>query len=182
MAAGEANPHTWGTWPSPWCHPDLPGLKEVHSARPLSVSRPLSLSPIITHMTDRHAFPFDGAEDFRGEPQSRSDDPPLCVWAKMLVHVHVGLYVCVCCQKDGARWWFRSSLMMKMMALLLPLLLQMMMITLVAKCAKDVWCKGISGAASLLRQSQRDQRRQQHKTTDLLCVCELRERRAGVRV
>lgn len=62
----------------------------MHSARPLSVTRPLSLSPIITRMTDRQAFPFDGAGDFLGEPQSCSDDPPprmcvcvsndICVW------------------------------------------------------------------------------------------------------
>lgn len=36
----------------------------MHSARPLSVTRPLSLSPIIAPMSDRQAFPFDGAGDF----------------------------------------------------------------------------------------------------------------------
>lgn len=36
----------------------------MHSAWPLSVTRPLSLRPIITPMSDRQAFPFDGAGDF----------------------------------------------------------------------------------------------------------------------
>lgn len=72
----------------------------MHSARPLSVSRPLSLSPIITPMTDRQTFPFDGAGDFRGEPKSCSDDPPLCV------RVCVSGDVCMCvlrvgCHREG---------------------------------------------------------------------------------
>lgn len=90
MAAGEANPRTCGTRPSPRCHPNLPGLTEVHSARPLSVTRPLSLSPVITHMTDRQAFAFDGAGDFRGEPKSINDDPPLCACVSGNVCVWVG--------------------------------------------------------------------------------------------
>jgi len=99
MAAGKANPRMCGTRPSPQCHPDLPGLTEVHSAWPLSVSRPLSLSAIITRMTDRQAFPFDGAGDFRGEPLSCSDDPPLHVC--VCVCACVWRCVCVCVWEDA---------------------------------------------------------------------------------
>lgn len=135
MAAGEANPGTWGTRPSPRCHPDLPGLKEAHSARPLSVSRPLSLSPIITPMTDRQAFPFDGAGGILEESHRAA------VMIRHHVRVCVSNDVCVWVPPGelifpkGARWWFWSSLMMKMMSLAT----MMKMITL-AKCARDVWC------------------------------------------
>lgn len=176
MAAGEANPPTWGTWPSPRCHPDLPGLKEVHSAWPLSVSRPLSLSPIITHMSDRQAFPFDGAGDFKW---SCSDDPPprMCVCVSDDVCMWAPPGVLISCK--SARWWFWASFQTKTTT--------MMMITLVAKCAKNAWCKGISGAATVLRESQKGQRRQRHKATDLLnvcvCVCVCKEKgRRFVRV
>lgn len=53
-----------GRGPAPRRRPDLPGLTEVHSARPLSVSRRLSLRPVIARVTDRRGRAFDGARGF----------------------------------------------------------------------------------------------------------------------
>ena len=52
-------------------------------------------------MTDRQAFPFDGAGDFRGEPKSCRDDPPPCVYVCEHDDVCVGG-----CHQEGCFFFF----------------------------------------------------------------------------